>query len=63
MDGYQMANKLLEKAGVATVAGECFGKKGAGCIRLSYANSLENLKSAVSRIDKSMRDKIEEEDL
>lgn len=57
MDGYQMANKLLEKAGVATVAGECFGKSGAGCIRLSYANSLENLKSAVSRIDKTMRDK------
>ncbi len=57
MDGYQMANMLLEKAGVATVAGECFGKNGAGCIRLSYANSLENLKSAVSKIDKTIRDK------
>jgi aminotransferase len=50
MDGYQMSNMLLEKAGVATVAGECFGKNGARCIRLSYANSLENLKSAVKNI-------------
>jgi aminotransferase len=50
MDGFQMANKLLEEAGVATVAGECFGKKGARHIRLSYANSMENLKKAVERI-------------
>ncbi len=57
METTKIGNKLLEKAGVATVAGECFGKNGAGNIRISYANSLENLKSAVSRIDKSMRDK------
>ena len=50
LDGFQMANKLLEEAGVATVAGECFGKKGARHIRLSYANSMENLKKAVERI-------------
>jgi len=29
MDGFRMAGMLLEKAGVATVAGECFGKNGA----------------------------------
>ncbi len=50
MDGYQMANFLLEKAGVATVAGESFGRNGAGYIRLSYANYLENIKSAVTKI-------------
>jgi aminotransferase len=54
MDGYQMSKMLLEKAGVATVPGECFGKKGAGHIRISYANSLENLKEAVANIRASL---------
>lgn len=56
LDGHQMANMLLEKAGVATVAGECFGKNGAGHIRISYANSLENLKTALGRIEKLMNE-------
>ena len=56
MDGYQMSRMLLEKAGVATVAGECFGRNGAGYIRLSYSNSLENLKRAVANIKKAMKD-------
>jgi len=50
MDGFQMAKLLLEKAGVASVAGECFGRSGAGHIRFSYANSIENLKKAVKNI-------------
>jgi aspartate/methionine/tyrosine aminotransferase len=54
MDGFRMAEMLLEKAGVATVAGECFGKKGAGHIRISYSNSLENLKAAVEKIESVM---------
>ena len=57
MDGFRMAEMLLEKAGVATVAGECFGKKGAGHIRISYSNSLDNLKAAVEKI-KSVMTKI-----
>lgn len=54
MDGYQMSKMLLEKAGVATVPGECFGKNGAGHIRISYANSLQNLEKAVASIRASM---------
>ncbi len=50
MDGFRMSQMLLDKAGVATVAGECFGKHGAGHIRLSYSNSMDNLKKAVSKI-------------
>lgn len=50
LNGREMANLLLEKAGVATVAGECFGRRGAGHIRLSYANSIENLKLAAEKI-------------
>jgi len=54
MDGFKMAEMLLEKAGVATVAGECFGKKGAGHIRISYSNSLDNLRAAVEKIESVM---------
>ncbi len=54
MDGFKMAEMLLEKAGVATVAGECFGKKGAGHIRISYSNSLDNLRTAVEKIESVM---------
>lgn len=50
IDGYEMSKMLLEKASVATVPGECFGKQGAGHIRISYANSLDNLKTAVANI-------------
>jgi aspartate/methionine/tyrosine aminotransferase len=48
----KFANRLLEEAGVAAAAGTAFGDFGEGFIRLSYANSLENLKIAVDRIDK-----------
>jgi aminotransferase len=54
MDGFQMSRMLLEKAGVATVAGECFGKCGAGHIRISYSNSMDNLQKAVARIEETM---------
>ena len=44
------ADYLLEKAGVATLAGTSFGQYGEGFIRLSYANSVENLRRALERI-------------
>jgi len=56
--GIQVAEMLLEKAGVATVAGEYFGIKGAGHIRISYANSMENLKTAVKKIKAVMESRI-----
>ncbi len=46
----EMADRLLAEAGVATLAGTSFGKYGAGYLRLSYANSMENLNEAVRRI-------------
>jgi aspartate/methionine/tyrosine aminotransferase len=45
-----VADRLLEEAGVATLAGTCFGAAGEGYLRLSYANSLSNLDKAVARI-------------
>ncbi len=41
---------LLEQAGVACLDGAAFGECGDGYLRLSYANSFENLREAVQRI-------------
>jgi len=41
---------LLEQAGVATIAGSSFGRYGEGYLRLSYANSQENIRKALDRI-------------
>jgi aspartate aminotransferase len=45
-----LASALLEEAGVATIGGPDFGVYGEGYIRLSYANSLENIDKALGRI-------------
>jgi len=50
MSSKQFANDLLEKHGVACLAGESFGEYGKGCIRFSFANSMENLNAALERI-------------
>ena len=48
----EFAHRLLEEGGVAAASGTAFGSFGEGFLRLSYANSLDNLKIAVDRIDK-----------
>ncbi len=50
MSAKELQNAMLEKAGVATVAGTSFGVHGEGYIRFSYANSTENIKLAVERV-------------
>jgi len=50
MSAKELQTKMLEKAGVATVAGTSFGVYGEGYIRFSYANSTENIKLAVERV-------------
>ncbi|MGA2595226.1 MAG: pyridoxal phosphate-dependent aminotransferase [Bryobacteraceae bacterium] len=49
----ELADLLLQEAGVACLDGGAFGDYGKGYIRFSYANSLENLMEAVSRIEKA----------
>jgi aspartate aminotransferase len=49
----QFADYLLNKAGVACLAGSDFGRFGEGYLRLSYANSQENIREAVRRIEKA----------
>ncbi len=46
----ELASALLEEAGVATIGGPDFGILGEGYIRLSYANSEENIERAIDRI-------------
>jgi aspartate/methionine/tyrosine aminotransferase len=45
-----LASALLEDAGVATIGGPDFGVHGEGYIRLSYANSAENIRRALERM-------------
>jgi aspartate/methionine/tyrosine aminotransferase len=45
----QVEGGLLNDAGVATIAGTSFGSYGEGYIRISYANSLENIAEAMRR--------------
>jgi aspartate/methionine/tyrosine aminotransferase len=45
-----LASALLEQAGVATIGGPDFGVHGEGYIRVSYANSAENIARALERM-------------
>ncbi len=45
-----LASDLLEKTGVATIGGPDFGVLGEGYVRLSYANSQDNIRRAVDRM-------------
>ncbi len=46
----ELATRLLEEAGVAVLNGQSFGEYGKGYLRLSYANSVENIEKALGRM-------------
>jgi aspartate/methionine/tyrosine aminotransferase len=46
----EIADRLLEEAGVAALPGTAFGSQGEGYLRFSFANSLENIEVALERI-------------
>jgi aspartate/methionine/tyrosine aminotransferase len=48
--GADLADRLLHEAGVCVLAGTAFGGLGTDHIRISYANSRENLTEALGRI-------------
>ena len=50
MTAKEMETSLLEEAGVATLSGTSFGALGEGYIRVSYANSRDNIRRAMDRI-------------
>lgn len=47
----EVCEQLMDKAGVVTVPGSCFGEHGAGHIRLCYATDMYSIKSALNRIN------------
>ena len=54
-DVRKLSDFLLNEAGVAVLFGTSFGKYGEGYIRISYANSVENIKEGLSRIEKALQ--------
>jgi len=57
LTGAELADKLLHEAGVCVLAGTAFGGIGTNHIRISYANSRENLAEALERIDAFVRER------
>jgi len=51
----EMAQYLLDEAKIAVVPGHVFGDFGEGYIRLSYANSYENLEMALSNMSAALK--------
>ena len=51
----EFEDRSLREAGVALLAGNAFGEFGEGYVRLSYANSQENIQKAIERLDKFVR--------
>jgi aspartate/methionine/tyrosine aminotransferase len=49
-----LQQRILDQAGVATIAGTSFGKFGEGYLRFSYANSRQNIVKALDRIAELM---------
>ncbi len=54
MQSDQLEDYLLNDAGVAVLSGSAFGKHGNDYLRLSYANSIENIEKALERIRVSL---------
>jgi len=52
MPSKDLADFLLNEAGVACLSGTAFGRHGDGYLRFSYANSLANILEAIDRIKK-----------
>jgi aspartate/methionine/tyrosine aminotransferase len=50
LDSKTMQTRLLEKAGIATIAGTSFGSYGEGFLRLSYAADKREIETALERI-------------
>jgi aspartate/methionine/tyrosine aminotransferase len=57
----ELARRLLDEAGVAVLAGSAFGQVGRDNLRLSYANSQENLARALERMRAFLADSTPQE--
>jgi aspartate aminotransferase len=46
----ELAGRLLDDAGIAALSGTAFGRYGEGYLRFSYANSVENIETALEAV-------------
>ncbi|MCK5126726.1 MAG: pyridoxal phosphate-dependent aminotransferase [candidate division Zixibacteria bacterium] len=53
-DSRDLAEHLLVKLGIAGLSGTAFGNEGQGYLRFSYANSIENIEKALTRMKEAM---------
>ena len=51
----EFETKAMNEAGVALLSGSAFGEFGEGYVRLSYANSQDNIQKAISQLDRMVR--------
>ena len=51
----EFEERAMQEAGVALLSGSAFGEYGEGYVRLSYANSQENISKALERLDGMVR--------
>ncbi len=58
MSSGEFADRMLMEGGVALLSGTSFGDFGEGYIRLSFANSQDNLRIALDRIENFLSDKV-----
>lgn len=57
MNSTEFTRALLREAGVAATPGIDFGRNGEGFVRFSYANSMDNLKKAVAKIESFLKNR------
>ena len=54
----ELASRSLEEAGVAVVSGTSFGEFGEGYLRVSYANSIENIEFGLQSLRSLLEDSL-----
>ncbi|MFW5902906.1 MAG: pyridoxal phosphate-dependent aminotransferase [archaeon] len=57
IESKELALELLKEKGVAVTHGKAFGEKGENHLRISYANSIEKIEQALTKIEEYMRNK------
>ena len=58
MKSRELADMLLNDAGVACLSGTAFGRYGEGYLRFSYANSIPMIQEGLNRIEKVLKGKL-----
>jgi aspartate/methionine/tyrosine aminotransferase len=54
MSSHELADYMLNELGVAVLAGASFGKFGEGHLRISFANSIENINKGLERMSRAL---------